>query len=351
MRKLLLPAALLFVLSACLPKAQVPTNAPPPSARGGYTFDLSDQSIKPSTPMIAKPISAKLFVIIDAAQAEDAFLIDNSTHGVKGFRTFLEDSLRNTLSAFFSDMSFVEPGYTFPSTPHFVAQAKVDRISANNIRSGFMEHAILQMNWAFAIRPSTHEEFSFSFSGVAKSEVAYHTLYIGCQQLMHSAMNGLLQAWANKDVFAKLASPVPPGKPTPAKITKKVVLAIFDIHDASRKLDKETLDNLTLFLGTLLVQQGKFNVIPRDQVRARLRDEKKGSYRQCIDESCQIDLGKALAAQKTLSTVLIKIGEKCVLTSTLFDLKSETAQEGATVETTCKNNELLAAMKLIAAQL
>ena len=34
------------------------------------------------------------------------------------------------------------------------------------------------------------------------------------------------------------------------------------------------------------------SVVPRDQLRQRLLDEKKGSYRPCLDESCQIELGK-----------------------------------------------------------
>ncbi len=356
MWKLFLPLISIFTLIACgatgkRPTEQRPTKAPPPSIRGGYTFDLSDQKIKPSTPMIAKPLVAKLFVIIDPAQVEDAFLIDNSKHGVEGFRRFLENSLRQTLSVYFADLIFVAPDFGFPKSPHYVAQAKVDRISSQNIVLGMRTHAVLEMNWAFAIRPSTQEDYSFSFSGVAKSEMSYYSLYIGCQQLMTSAMHGLLQAWADKNVHQALAQPVSTSPQAYSDQDKKPVLAIFDVQDASRKLSQDTLVQLTTYLSTLLLQNGKFSVVPRDQVRARLLNEKKGSYRQCLDESCQIELGKALSAESTLSTTLIKVGTKCVVTSTLFQLRTETASEGATVETGCAIEELLAAMKQIAKQL
>lgn len=101
----------------------------------------------------------------------------------------------------------------------------------------------------------------------------------------------------------------------------------------------------------MLTESGKYSVVPRDQLRQRLLDEKKGSYRPCMDESCQIELGKALAANLTLSTTLIKVGGKCAVAANLFDLKTETAQKGASVETGCEPKALLSAMKKIAAQL
>ncbi|HOX42433.1 MAG TPA: hypothetical protein PK668_02495 [Myxococcota bacterium] len=356
MRRILMWAVLGLALSACgAVGAQRPDDAPPTSARGGYTFDLHDQVINPSTPMIAKPLAGKLFVIIDPGQVEDAFLIDNSTHGVVGFRAFLEAGLRRALAGYFSELSFVAPGFAFPDSFHYVAQARADRISSKNMVLGYLTHAVLEMNWAFAIRPSTQADYRFSFSGVAQSEVSYETLWIGAQQLLTSAMNGLLTAWTDKNVYQALAETAAPGGAADpgsrAGAAAPIVLAVFDVQDASRNLDQDTLVQLTTYLSTLLVQDGRFSVVPRDQLRLQLLDEKKGSYRQCMEEGCQIELGKALAAQGTLSTTLIKVGGKCVITSTLFDLKTETARRGATAETGCATEELLEAMRQIARQL
>ncbi len=129
------------------------------------------------------------------------------------------------------------------------------------------------------------------------------------------------------------------------------IVAIFDIQDASKKLEKDALLQLTNYLGTLLTQSGAYKVIPQDQLRESLLDKKEGSYKECFDERCRIELGKALSAEKTLATTLIQVGSKCAVTSNLFDLKTETTEKGASVETGCSPDELLSAMKSIAGQL
>jgi len=141
-----------------------------------------------------------------------------------------------------------------------------------------------------------------------------------------------------------------PGAEQPAN-RSTIIVAVFDIHDASRKLDGDVLAQLTIYLGTQLTKSGTFKVIPMNQIRARLLDEKAGTYKKCYDESCQIELGKALSAQKSLATTLIQVGSQCAVTANLFDLKTETAEKGASVETGCLPDELLKAIRDIAQQL
>jgi hypothetical protein len=43
-------------------------------------------------------------------------------------------------------------------------------------------------------------------------------------------------------------------------------------------------------------------------MRDRIASDKAESYRACVDQSCQIELGKAMAAQKSLATKLIRVG-------------------------------------------
>jgi hypothetical protein len=54
-----------------------------------------------------------------------------------------------------------------------------------------------------------------------------------------------------------------------------------------------------------------------------------------VDQSCQIELGKALAAEKTLATKILRLGPSCTLTSALYDLKTETAESAASVHSDC----------------
>jgi len=85
----------------------------------------------------------------------------------------------------------------------------------------------------------------------------------------------------------------------------------------------------------------RYGIADETQLRSRLQGEKVGSYRQCYDQSCQIELGKAIAAQKTLASKLLKVGETCAITATLYDLKTETAERGASVRVACEDSKLM----------
>ena len=56
------------------------------------------------------------------------------------------------------------------------------------------------------------------------------------------------------------------------------------------------------------------------------RPAKAESHQDCYDQSCQIELGKAVAAHKSLSSRLVKIGDSCSLQSQIYDLRTETTE-------------------------
>jgi hypothetical protein len=153
------------------------------------------------------------------------------------------------------------------------------------------------------------------------------------------------KARAAKPVEA--ASPVPVPEPE----ARREVLAVFDIQDVSDRIEKKELLQLTAFLATAMATTGKFTVVPREQLRERLMDEKKVSYRKCFDSVCQIELGKAVAAEKTLATQLLQVGEECAVVANLYDLHSETSSAAAMVQTGCEEKKLLGAMKQVAEQI
>ena len=119
------------------------------------------------------------------------------------------------------------------------------------------------------------------------------------------------------------------------------MIAVFDIEDKSRAFGRELTDNLTDYLGARVTEEGRFRVVPRSELLAQLREGKASSYKDCFDERCQIELGKAVAASKVLMTKLIRVGEACAISATLFDLATEAAESAATVRTACAEQALM----------
>ncbi|MBN2497875.1 MAG: hypothetical protein JXR96_24995 [Deltaproteobacteria bacterium] len=156
----------------------------------------------------------------------------------------------------------------------------------------------------------------------------------------------LSRASRDADPGTIAAAPSPAGSPSSG-----VIIAVFDVHDASNKVDASVLRQLTSYLSTAMTRTGRYKVVPRDQLRKRLLEQKGSTYKACMDESCQIELGKALSAQKSLAVQLLKVGKKCAVTANLYDLKTETTEKGALVNTGCKLEELLDAMQEVARQL
>lgn len=136
----------------------------------------------------------------------------------------------------------------------------------------------------------------------------------------------------------------------PVLAEDRPILAVFDMEDRGAGLSKDTLNNLTDYLAAMLTEGG-YQIIPRDQIRQRLKQQRTESYKECFDQSCQIELGKEMAAQKSLATKVLKIGKKCRVTGDLYDLKRAASEKAATAGSGCSEDELLAAVEEVAAKL
>jgi len=152
---------------------------------------------------------------------------------------------------------------------------------------------------------------------------------------------------------ARMLAPdlAPTPKPKPRKKRRASILAVFAIEDPNRQFKQSMLDQLTDYLETVLTQSGAYKVVPRAQLRRRLVGKKKGSYRQCFDQACQIELGKAVSAQMTLSAKLLRVGGKCALIARIYDLRTETAVKAASTRTRCAADALMLAVDKLAGQL
>jgi hypothetical protein len=128
------------------------------------------------------------------------------------------------------------------------------------------------------------------------------------------------------------------------------ILALFDMQDKGSGLEADVLSNLVDYLAARL-SEGGYKVVPRDQIIDRLKAQKKKSHKSCFDQSCQIEMGRELAAQKSLSTKILRIGDTCQVTAVLYDLHQATTDTAATAEAGCDVNQLLGAVKEIAKKL
>ena len=128
-------------------------------------------------------------------------------------------------------------------------------------------------------------------------------------------------------------------------------MLVFNLQDEFQKLRPEMALALTEYLAVKLAQKARFRLVPRTQLKERLREEKAKSYKECFDSSCQIALGKALAAQKIVSAKFIPAGQRCIFTATIFDLRTETTDAGASAKTNCKDEELFEAIDQLVANL
>ncbi|MCK5795750.1 MAG: PEGA domain-containing protein [Deltaproteobacteria bacterium] len=132
---------------------------------------------------------------------------------------------------------------------------------------------------------------------------------------------------------------------------RKPIVAVFSIETKGVKLDASSLDRLTAYLSSTLAATGRYEVVPRDQVKKRLQSQKKASHKRCYDQSCQIEIGKELAAQKSLATQVIKLGTKCGITGTLFDLRRAAAERAATVRGGCSEDAIVTSLEVMVKRL
>jgi formylglycine-generating enzyme required for sulfatase activity len=132
--------------------------------------------------------------------------------------------------------------------------------------------------------------------------------------------------------------------PPEASAEERPIVAVFDLEVKGAKLDKGTVDRLTDYLGTLMTTRG-FQVVPRSQLRERLAEAKKGSYKACYDQSCQIEVGRELAAQKTLASQVLKIGSQCKVTVNLYDLKKSASEAAGAASRGCREDDVVAALE------
>lgn len=146
-----------------------------------------------------------------------------------------------------------------------------------------------------------------------------------------------------------LAGTKPRSPPTSPKSNE--IAAVFHIRDLSEGFETKLIGQLSEFLSAQVGQRLGFKLVPRQTMKARLVEAKADSLKACYDEACQIELGKAVAATKIVSTNLIRVGDRCVFNAIVYDLRTESADRSASAETPCADGGLLDGVRAVVSQL
>ncbi len=129
------------------------------------------------------------------------------------------------------------------------------------------------------------------------------------------------------------------------------IVVVYDIEDKGAGLDEGLRDRLTDYLASSLAATGAYQVVPRSQLKQRLKRAKRESQKRCYDQSCQVEIGRELAAQKSLSTQLIKLGSLCMVTAVMYDLRKAASEGGARAEGGCEEAAVVQSIKQVIADL
>lgn len=129
------------------------------------------------------------------------------------------------------------------------------------------------------------------------------------------------------------------------------ILAVFPIQDTTGRIEPAALEDLADYLGVRLAGVPGYSVLPRSDIRQRLISEKAESYRACYDQSCQIEVGRELAANKVVATKISALGSRCIVASVIFDLERSATDAASSAKVECSADALTEAIERVAREL
>ncbi len=152
-----------------------------------------------------------------------------------------------------------------------------------------------------------------------------------------------------------VAPPPPVGmKPASAKIVAVMEVRDLNASDPARAIDRLLRENVGDQLRVFLAAGG-FSTIDRGAQESVLADQvaeaKADSYKTCYDERCQIELGKALAAQYILRSQITRFGNSCVLNGELIDLAKEIVVTAGAARGDCSDEGFYEMTEALAGQI
>ncbi len=144
--------------------------------------------------------------------------------------------------------------------------------------------------------------------------------------------------WQDPRIALEAIAQVPSGPQMPQQ-----VIAVMPTTSRT-ELPSSVLDAISDNLRVAVAGQ-RIAVIDRgrlaEELARQVKDEKTNSYRSCVDEACQVPLGRALAATHILRSTVTKLGNTCGLSAELVDLKSELTVAAQRRDAPCQSDALV----------
>lgn len=138
--------------------------------------------------------------------------------------------------------------------------------------------------------------------------------------------------------------------PTPGSLRDHVVAAMpLEFLGADTPAQAQAAALLEVYAAHL--SQAGLRLIPGAEVHEALERERAASYRPCVDDACQLELGRQLAAGVVLRTTVVRIDDRCTVSAIPFDLRTNTALVGVTRPAACDASELRDGLVALAAAL
>jgi hypothetical protein len=130
------------------------------------------------------------------------------------------------------------------------------------------------------------------------------------------------------------------------------VVAVFELQDATNR-PRRLMAGLTDYLRVKLAETRLVKVVDKGdqetQLKKLIKAERKSSYRACVDESCQIPLGKELAADRILRGKITRFGKSYVLAVEMVELASGASAGAASDKNDGTEEGLMASVEKVAA--
>ncbi len=130
-----------------------------------------------------------------------------------------------------------------------------------------------------------------------------------------------------------------------AEAREAVVVAVFNIEFKRVKMARSAREALRDYIEVRLAASRAYEVVPKHKIKKVLSKRKLRSYQKCFKESCQIELGAELSADRTLATKAMRIGRVCVVAMNLYHLKRMTSVKGVTVTGKCTEQGIMTSIR------
>ncbi len=117
-------------------------------------------------------------------------------------------------------------------------------------------------------------------------------------------------------------------------------VAVHEIQTDRVRLKPEILRVLRRYMANGLMAAGGFRLVPEDKLREALMKIVKDSRKKCFAESCWIEVGEALSADRAMTTRVMKLGGRCVVTAALYNVKTQVSERGGRFVGGCTESAL-----------